>query len=175
MNSILPILSKDSKFPQYICIQFYCFTLDLLLFMFEAFFCVNITFVSQTVLLTISFFTIIIIIKNTPPPFGDFSFSLCLHFEEMTSLQYFQLGTICLLLQALFFFSKSIQSFVVFSKIKRKRAHGISLKSLSLLDPKLTLRGHLLQRFLTQLPEDVQAYTNMHVSTDVTTPRGSQS
>lgn len=38
MNSILPILSKDSKFPQYICIQFYCFTLDLLLFMFEAFF-----------------------------------------------------------------------------------------------------------------------------------------
>lgn len=74
-----------------------------------------------------------------------------------------------------FFFSKSIQSFVVFSKIKRKRAHGISLKSLSLLDPKLTLRGHLLQRFLTQLPEDAQAYTNMHVSTDVTTPLGSQS
>jgi len=46
INSILSILSKDSKFPQYICIQFYCFVLDILLCKCSRHFLVNTMFLS---------------------------------------------------------------------------------------------------------------------------------
>lgn len=46
--------------------------------------------------------------------------------------------------------------------------HIFSSEFFSLLDPKLTLRGHHLQWFLMQLPEDVRIH--IYLSINITVP-----